>query len=167
MCAYLSYDVTTNSRALFKEGGDAAPLLLPSTLASAGDAGTGAGRPPMDIPLGISGTNVVCAKCGAKLGRYALGEGSSSVDRDGAVAQGPMVRIARDKVDLEAGATAMISLIERSRAEAEDFLEEDGEAGARKGKTVKKKKRLKQSRPELEWGMSRNMQSGGSSKGGR
>jgi hypothetical protein len=145
MCAYLSYDVTTSSRALFKEGGDAAPLFLPSTIASGGDAGTSA----------------------AKLGRYALGEGSGSVDRDGGMAQSPMVRIARDKVDLEAGAKAMISLIERSRAEAEDFLEEEGEAGARKGKSVKKKKRLKQSRPELEWGMSRNMQSGGSSKGGR
>jgi len=171
----LSYELNTSSRAVFKEGGEDAPLLLPSTHASWGDDvvaadATTAGRedaqdgahdgaqygalsgcqPRLVLPLTIGGTNVVCAKCGAKLGRYGPG------DECGGGATAQLLRIARGKVDLVAAATNVVSLIERSRVEAEDFQDGDDEPGARKQGAKKKKKRLVSTKQQREWGMSRD-----------
>jgi hypothetical protein len=66
------------------------------------------------------------------------------------------LRIARGKVDLVAAATNVVSLIERSRVEAEDFQDGDDEPGARKQGAKKKKKRLVSTKQQREWGMSRD-----------
>ena len=97
---------------------------------------------PAGLGYAVVGTNVECAHCGTKLGRFSAGEASCPC---GAVVAGPAVRIAAAKVDFVDGSLDAFQLAERSRQEAAERLllgdeEEEEEDDVRK---KSKKKKLK------------------------
>jgi hypothetical protein len=124
--------------------------------------------PSSASPLVVMGSNVECSKCSSKLGRYAGGESPCAC---GTSVAGPILRVTALKVDFVDGHSALGALAERARAEAVDAAhekdddEDDGRSGSKKDKRKTKKRQTVTG--DGGNGLGRNMQRGGSSKGGR